>query len=225
MARGGRRPTVGRPSTARTPPDDGPLCHPVEALGPSCGPLPVVTIAVATVAGVLLPRLDASVDARLDPWVTTTLVFAGDAGAACTVLDTAAGSLITVTSLTFSLTVVTLQLASSQFSPRLLRAFTSDVFVQATHVTGRMPVSYCTTRHATRPRPPQPRGQLGTVRARALPSTSGTSSPCRTGGPSRRRSSRARHALATQAGSADRWVWRVGLRMPLRDAMMGAPRV
>ncbi|PZS20535.1 MAG: hypothetical protein DLM57_01085 [Pseudonocardiales bacterium] len=35
---------------------------------------------------------------------------------------------ITVTALTFSLTVVTLQLASSQFSPRLLRTFTRDRF-------------------------------------------------------------------------------------------------
>jgi len=42
------------------------------------------------------------------------------------------GSLITVTSLTFSLTVVTLQLASSQFSPRRLRTFTRDLFVQVT---------------------------------------------------------------------------------------------
>ena len=37
-----------------------------------------------------------------------------------------------MTSLTFSLTVVTLQLASSQFSPRLLRTFTSDRFVHGT---------------------------------------------------------------------------------------------
>ena len=43
-----------------------------------------------------------------------------------------AGSLITVTSLTFSLTVLTLQLASSQFSPRLLRTFTRDRFVHVT---------------------------------------------------------------------------------------------
>lgn len=43
-----------------------------------------------------------------------------------------AGSLITVTSVTFSLRVVTLQLASSQFSPRLLRTFSSDRFVQST---------------------------------------------------------------------------------------------
>ncbi len=62
----------------------------------------------------------------------TALLFGGDAGAARTLLDAIASSLITVTSLTFSLTVVTLQLASSQFSPRLLRTFTSDIFVQAT---------------------------------------------------------------------------------------------
>ena len=37
-----------------------------------------------------------------------------------------------MTSLTFSLTVVTLQLASSQFSPRLLRTFTSDRLVHGT---------------------------------------------------------------------------------------------
>lgn len=40
--------------------------------------------------------------------------------------------MITVTSLTFSLTVVTLQLASSQYSPRLLRTFTRDRFVHST---------------------------------------------------------------------------------------------
>lgn len=39
---------------------------------------------------------------------------------------------MTVTSLTFSLTLVTLQLASSQYSPRLLRTFAADRFVQRT---------------------------------------------------------------------------------------------
>jgi uncharacterized membrane protein len=59
-------------------------------------------------------------------------LFGGDADAARSLLGAIASSLITVTALTFSLTVVTLQLASSQFSPRLLRTFTSDQFVQAT---------------------------------------------------------------------------------------------
>ncbi len=94
-------------------------------------PLPVVGVVVAVLAGVALPAADAWLDADLPPQLTT-LLFGGDAGAARTVLDAIASSLITVTSLTFSLTVVTLQLASSQFSPRLLRTFTSDVFVQAT---------------------------------------------------------------------------------------------
>ena len=94
-------------------------------------PLPLVAVLIALLAGVLLPRLDMHVDSSLPGWASDVL-FGGDAGAARTVLDAVSSSLITVTSLTFSLTVVTLQLASSQFSPRLLRTFTSDVFVQAT---------------------------------------------------------------------------------------------
>ncbi|OPX09910.1 DUF2254 domain-containing protein [Mycobacterium sp. AT1] len=94
-------------------------------------PLPVAGIVLAIVAAVALPHLDARVDDQLPAWLSA-LLFGGDAGAARTLLDAISSSLITVTSLTFSLTVVTLQLASSQFSPRLLRTFTSDVFVQAT---------------------------------------------------------------------------------------------
>lgn len=78
-----------------------------------------------------MPHVDARIDASLPPRFTA-LIFGGDAGAARTLLDAISSSLITVTSLTFSLTVVTLQLASSQFSPRLLRTFTSDAFVQST---------------------------------------------------------------------------------------------
>jgi len=42
------------------------------------------------------------------------------------VLGTIAGSIITVTGVVFSITIVVLQLASSQFSPRVLRSFTAD---------------------------------------------------------------------------------------------------
>ena len=94
-------------------------------------PIPAIGIGLAVLAGVLLPQLDARVDDNLPPAVTNYL-FGGGADAARAVLAAVAGSLITVTSLTFSLTVVTLQLASSQFSPRLLRTFSSDRFVQAT---------------------------------------------------------------------------------------------
>jgi uncharacterized membrane protein len=94
-------------------------------------PIPAGGVVIAAAAGVLLPRLDAAVDDDL-PGAVTDYLFGGGAAAARAVLETIAGSLITVTSLTFSLTVVTLQLASSQYSPRLLRTFSSDRFVQAT---------------------------------------------------------------------------------------------
>lgn len=86
---------------------------------------------LAIIAGVALPRLDAHIDHHLGGTASTYL-FQGSADAARTVLGAIASSLITVTSLTFSLTVVTLQLASSQFSPRLLRTFTRDRFVHVT---------------------------------------------------------------------------------------------
>lgn len=94
-------------------------------------PLPTLAIVVSVVLGLVLPRVDAAVDDNL-PSAVTAVIFGGDGNAASTVLDAVASSLITVTSLTFSLTVVTLQLASSQFSPRLLRTFTQDLFVQGT---------------------------------------------------------------------------------------------
>ncbi len=94
-------------------------------------PLPTMGVLVAVVAGIVLPRIDAHIDSGLPRWLDD-LLFGGDPDAARTVLDAVSSSLITVTSLTFSLTVVTLQLASSQFSPRLLRTFTRDLFMQAT---------------------------------------------------------------------------------------------
>lgn len=102
-----------------------------DALRTELWPLPALAVGAAVALGVGLPRLDAHIDAGLPPALNGYL-FGGDAAAARTVLDTIAGSLITVTALTFSLTVVTLQLASSQFSPRLLRTFARDIFVQAT---------------------------------------------------------------------------------------------
>ena len=54
------------------------------------------------------------------------LVFGGGADGARGMLQAVAGSVITVTSLVFTMTLVTLQLASSQFSPRLLRTFLRD---------------------------------------------------------------------------------------------------
>ncbi len=94
-------------------------------------PMPSLAIVVAIALGVVLPLVDGNIDAGLPNGVHAYL-FSGGADAARAVLSAVAGSLVMMTSLTFSLTVVTLQLASGQFSPRLLRTFTSDRFVHGT---------------------------------------------------------------------------------------------
>lgn len=58
------------------------------------------------------------------------LVYTGSADGARSMLATIAGSMITVAGVIFSLTMVTLSLASSQFGPRLLRNFMRDVGTQ-----------------------------------------------------------------------------------------------
>jgi uncharacterized membrane protein len=60
-----------------------------------------------------------------------SLAWPGGADSATALLQTIAGSVVTVTGLTFTLTVVALQLASQQFSPRLLRDFTRDRVIKA----------------------------------------------------------------------------------------------
>jgi uncharacterized membrane protein len=94
-------------------------------------PVPLVAVAAAVLLGQFLPVVDRWLDNDLPAWLSGVL-FSGGPEAARSLLETIASSMVTVTSLTFSLTVVTLQLASSQFSPRLLRTFTRDRFVHNT---------------------------------------------------------------------------------------------
>jgi uncharacterized membrane protein len=58
--------------------------------------------------------------------VLRSWVFDGGVEGARGVLEAIAGGLITVTGVVFSVTIVALQLASSQFTPRILRNFTAD---------------------------------------------------------------------------------------------------
>ena len=96
----------------------------------SLWPLPVVAIVVAIGLGIGLPAVDEMLrDPGDDP---LRLVFGGGPTAARDVLAAIAGSLISVTGLTFSFTVVALQLSSSQHSPRLLQTFVTDRVVQNT---------------------------------------------------------------------------------------------
>ncbi|WP_062733936.1 DUF2254 domain-containing protein [Kocuria turfanensis] len=86
--------------------------------------------AVAGAASALLTLLLTTVrPAPGTAWATA--VWPGGQDAASTVLQVVATSIMTATTLTFSLTVVALQLASQQFSPRLLREFARDAKIQA----------------------------------------------------------------------------------------------
>ena len=57
------------------------------------------------------------------PDQSLTRFYAGGADGALSLLSTVAGSMITVAGVTFSITIVALTLASSQFGPRLLNNF------------------------------------------------------------------------------------------------------
>lgn len=57
-------------------------------------------------------------------------IFHGGTTEASTILSTIAGSLITVAGLAFSITIVVLQLVSSQYTPRALRSFLQDRVIQ-----------------------------------------------------------------------------------------------
>ncbi len=83
--------------------------------------IPAVAVLLALVAGTVLATWPPTVGAVLEP-----LAFDGTAPGARTLLTAIAGAMITVTALTFTLTVVALQMASSQYSPRVLRGFLAD---------------------------------------------------------------------------------------------------
>ena len=79
---------------------------------------PTLAVVVAVVLGLVLPRVTPSERSLLG-----SLAFSGDAEGAGAILRVVATAAITINTLVFSLTVLTLQLASQQFSPRLLRTF------------------------------------------------------------------------------------------------------
>ncbi len=83
--------------------------------------LPAVFVIGALVAGYGLSQVTLSDEGFFAP-----ILFRGDATAARQLLTVVAGTMITVTGLVFVLTVVALQIASTQFSPRLLRSFLQD---------------------------------------------------------------------------------------------------
>jgi uncharacterized membrane protein len=82
---------------------------------------PTVAAVVALVAGALLSRVTVGPDSVLAP-----VAFQGTADDARNLLIGISGTVVTVIALVLGLTVVALQLSSTQFSPRLLRNFLRD---------------------------------------------------------------------------------------------------
>lgn len=88
--------------------------------------LPLAIVLVAGVAASFLPSVDQRFAGEI-PWV----IESGPDGAR-SVLTTIASAMISVTGLVFSITMVVLQLASSQYTPRLMSGFLSSRITQAT---------------------------------------------------------------------------------------------
>lgn len=81
--------------------------------------------------GILLAEVTAYLDDLIgvdrSMWATVEM----NSNGATWLLSTVAGAMITTAGVVFSLTVVSLQLASSQFSPRVMRSFTRDRLSQS----------------------------------------------------------------------------------------------
>ncbi len=89
--------------------------------------VPLLFVVAAVIVAVAMPMVDAaSEDWLLDrvPWIATTTA------AARPTLSVIGGAMITVTGVVFSITVVALSIASSQFGTRTLRNFTDDRVTQ-----------------------------------------------------------------------------------------------
>src|SRR4051812_48526154 len=89
--------------------------------------MPSAAVIVALIAGSVLSSVTVSPSSRFAP-----LVFQGTSDDARNLLIGIASTMVTVIALVLGLTVVALQLASTQFSPRLLRNFLRDGVNQLT---------------------------------------------------------------------------------------------
>ncbi|HXH84440.1 MAG TPA: DUF2254 domain-containing protein [Candidatus Tectomicrobia bacterium] len=103
--------------------------------------VPAVLSAGAAALAIGLLVLDVSLDSSAVKGLA--VVYLGGADGARSLLSTLAGSLATVIGVAFSVTIVSLQLASSQFGPRILRTFIRDRGNQAVLGTLVATFVYC----------------------------------------------------------------------------------
>lgn len=117
------------------------LAHLWETLRTSYWFVPALMTAGAIGLSFASVHIDGELKAR---WVRAMgWIWAGSPEGAREVLSTIAGSMITVAGVAFSITIVALTLASSQFGPRLLRSFMRDLGNQVVLGTFISTFVYC----------------------------------------------------------------------------------
>ncbi|MBD2356480.1 DUF2254 domain-containing protein [Tolypothrix sp. FACHB-123] len=84
--------------------------------------IPAVMAVAATALAFIMLSLDRSGNADINYW----WIYTGGADGARSLLEAVAGSMVSVAATAFSITIVALQLAASNFGPRLLRNFMQD---------------------------------------------------------------------------------------------------
>ncbi|MBW4449701.1 MAG: DUF2254 domain-containing protein [Spirirestis rafaelensis WJT71-NPBG6] len=101
--------------------------------------IPAVMAVVATALAFTMLNLDRTGKAGIDYW----WIYTGGADGARSLLGAVAGSMISVSATAFSITIVALQLAASNFGPRLLRNFMQDTGNQVVLGTFISTFIYC----------------------------------------------------------------------------------
>jgi len=107
-----------------------PMATALEAVRQSLWVIPVLAVAVALLAAEAMVGISTQVSPGWVPFV-----FSGGPDGAQALLQAIAGSVITVAGVTFSITIIALQLTSTQFSPRVLRSFIRDRANQSVFAT------------------------------------------------------------------------------------------
>lgn len=101
--------------------------------------IPSIMAIITTVLAFTMLMLDRTGKANINYWWSYT----GGADGARSVLGAVAGSMISVTATAFSITIVALQLAASNFGPRLIRNFMQDTGNQVVLGTFISTFIYC----------------------------------------------------------------------------------
>lgn len=103
--------------------------------------LPSLMLIMSVALSLFMIRLDEAVEIS---WIRgVAWLYINEAESARTLLSTIAGSMITVAGITYSIVIVALTLASSQFGPRLLRNFMRDTGNQVVLGTYIATFMYC----------------------------------------------------------------------------------